>query len=990
MKNLVTLLGVLLMSAVMTVGSGADEKEKCATFDDTTYTLEIPCLMYGETYRLTLELTDPLNLQFTLTDIASVENIETPGTGTIELLQRATYRTGLFDESAAEISAFDPVGKQLFVVNANSGRIDVMQVGEGVVTATSKIDLTPYGAGANSVAFHGGVLAVAVESDPKQDPGKVVFFDAAGTYLNSVPVGALPDMVTFTKDGKYVLVACEGEPSDDYTIDPEGSVGVIDISGGVNSATVKIASFTAFNDNISQLKAQGLNIYGPGATLAQDMEPEYIAVSADSTKAWVTCQENNAIAEVDIASATVAAIYPLGFKDHSVPGNGMDASNKDDAVRIATWPVLGMYQPDAIAAYTVNGETYLVTANEGDSRDYDGYSEEKRIGDIALDPAAFPDAETLQLPENLGRLKITTSMGDTDGDGDFDRLYSYGARSFSIWKPTAEGMSLVFDSGDQFEQRIATLYPEMFNASNDENGADDRSDDKGPEPEGVTIGVVDGRTYAFIGLERVGGVMVYDVTHPEAPRFVSYELNRIADGDPEAGSAGDLGPEGLLFIPGNESPSGTPLLMVNNEVSGSTTMYEIQPKEKANRRFAVISDPHYYDTDLGVTGAAFEAYLAQDRKLIRESEAITVSAVNSLLEQDDLSFVIVSGDLTKDGELTSHREFAAQMKRLEDAGIEVFVVPGNHDVNNPHAHAYVGDDAVPTDWVSPEEFVDIYGDFGFKQALYRDSNSLSYLVEPVEGLYLLALDSCDYRDNFVEDYPATHGEFSEATLVWIEEMLSMAKMEGKKVIGALHHGLLEHFTGQSVVNPGSEYVIDNYAVISERLADAGLPLVFTGHFHAQDAVSNVSGTLLDVETGSLATYPNPYRIVTLEADDSLFIESRYVTEINYDLGGISFPKYSQEYLHEGVINLALMMLTAPAEMGGYGLDAVTAEMLAPQITAAFMAHYVGDEFSDSVTTQNLAAYLSAEDSMNRLMGQMLGALWSDLSPSDATLKTVLP
>jgi len=611
MKKFVSVMAFLLFCFSLTASGSADENDMCATFDNKTYTLEIPCLIYGEKYSLKLEMTDISNLQFKLTEMIPVsdenETPEPPST-TIVLNKISTSLTGLFNESAAEISAFDPVTKRLFVVNANSGRIDILSVGEGL-TATTEIDLTPYGAGANSVAFHGGVLAVAVEASPKQNPGKVVFFDASGTYLNSVGVGSLPDMVTFTKDGKYVLVANEGEPNGDYSVDPEGAVGVIDISGGVDSATVKIASFTAFNDEVAKLKAQGLNIYGPGATLAKDMEPEYIAVSADSTRAWVTCQENNAIAEVDIATATIVAIYPLGYKDHSVPGNGMDVSNKDNAIHIATWPVLGMYQPDSIAAYSVKGQTYLVTANEGDSRDYDAFSEEARIKEITLDPTAFPTAAALQLDENLGRLKITTTLGDSDGDGDYDKLYTYGARSFSIWKPTASGMQLVFDSGDQFEQKIAALIPELFNASNDSNEFDDRSDDKGPEPEGVTVGDINGRTYAFIGLERVGGIMVYDITNPEAPQFVSYEANRILTGDPEAGTAGDLGPEGLLFIPADESTMGLPQLMVTNEVSGSTTMYQIASQQKEKRTFAVLSDPHYYDNDLGVEGTAFEDQL---------------------------------------------------------------------------------------------------------------------------------------------------------------------------------------------------------------------------------------------------------------------------------------------------------------------------------------------------------------------------------------------
>jgi hypothetical protein len=273
----------------------------------------------------------------------------------------------------------------------------------------------------------------------------------------------------------------------------------------------------------------------------------------------------------------ITSIVPLGFKDHSEAGNGFDASNRDDAINIQTHPVFGMYQPDAIATYEVQGETYVVTANEGDARDYDGFSEEDRVKDLDLDPTAFPDADTLQADENLGRLNITTTLGDTDGDGDYDQLFAYGARSFSIWD--AEG-NLVWDSGDQFEQKLAALLPDDFNATNDENDSfDNRSDDKGPEPEGVTIGRVGSRIYAFIGLERVGGIMMYDITDPDNPQFVNYVNNRDFSGDAEAGTAGDLGPEGVLFIDQDQSPTGQNLLVVTNEISGTTTVYSASVPE---------------------------------------------------------------------------------------------------------------------------------------------------------------------------------------------------------------------------------------------------------------------------------------------------------------------------------------------------------------------------------------------------------------------------
>jgi hypothetical protein len=483
------------------------------------------------------------------------------------------YETGIFDEGATEIAAYDPATARLFSVDGFTGSIDVLDLSDPTSpTFLFTIDVTTWGAGANSVDFRDGVLAAAVEAADAQASGAVVFFDADGTYLNDVEVGALPDMLTFSPDGSRVLVACEGEPNDDYTVDPEGSVAIVDLSGGVAGATVQIAGFAGFNGDLAALQAAGVRIYGPGATVAQDLEPEYIAVSGDGLTAWAICQENNALAVVDVASATVTAILPLGFKDHSLPGNGIDASDRDGVINIQTWPVLGMYQPDAMVSYEVGGMTYLVTANEGDSRDYDGYSEETRVEDLTLDPTAFPDAATLQLEENLGRLGTTTANGDTDGDGDWDVLYANGARSFSIWD-AATG-ALVFDSGEEFEQILAQLLPTEFNSNNDENGSfDSRSDAKGPEPEGVAVTQYDGNWYAIIGLERVGGLLVYDITDPTMPMFIEYVTTRDFSGDAEMGTAGGLGPEGILVIDAEDSPVGQPLVVVSNEVSGSIDVF---------------------------------------------------------------------------------------------------------------------------------------------------------------------------------------------------------------------------------------------------------------------------------------------------------------------------------------------------------------------------------------------------------------------------------
>ena len=555
-----------------------------------------------------------------------------------------------FDESAAEIVAFDAPTAQLYVVNAESESVDVidlsapeapvlattLDVAADVAAARDDVATADALGAANSVAVNGGVVAVAIEADPKTDPGFVAFYQATdGSFLSAVQVGALPDMVTFTPDGAFVLAANEGEPSDDYGIDPEGSISLIDLAagaGGLVDANVTTLGFAGFS--AAELAGAGVRLPSPfGATAAQDMEPEYIAVSADSTTAWAAMQENSAIAEIDIASATITAVWGTGTKDFSIPGNELDASNRDDAIAIRNWPVQGLLMPDAMAAFSAGGSNYLITANEGDGREYitdvasaaectvgladfdDGeclvYLDEIRIRDIVdtgevgatVDSPAVDryveflgDADSdgiadLFENENLGRLKVIATEGLADvtclnAGGQpttacvYEQLIAYGGRSFSIFN--ADTQQRVFDSGSDFEVITAQrLGADGFNASNDENGGDDRSDDKGPEPEAVTVGQINGQTFAFIGLERVGGIMVYEMSTPEAPRFVQYLTTRNFDADPvtESGdynpAAGDLGPEGMVFVPAADSPNGQPLLLVGNEVSGTTRVFQV-------------------------------------------------------------------------------------------------------------------------------------------------------------------------------------------------------------------------------------------------------------------------------------------------------------------------------------------------------------------------------------------------------------------------------
>jgi secreted PhoX family phosphatase len=659
---------------------------------------------------------------------------------------RLSHRTSL-ENAYSEISAYDEVNQRIYSTNSEDNGLLVSSFANTYeLDSIDFIDLSAFGE-PTSVAVHNGIVAVSIPGQNAQDNGQVLFFDDAFNLLNSVTVGVLPDMLTFTPDGSKVVVANEGEPNDDYTIDPEGSVSIIDLSNGTGNAAVSQITFggltsadvqgarifgqiegpassdlffseyaegssnnkyleiyngtgadidlsnyslsscsngcnTAgefdFPDNVTfasgtiladgeayviyhpnatpEIVAEGdqsfnflsngddyfaltlagatasnytiideIGVMGPDpgsgwdvagitdgtqnntlvrkpriingntdfltgagtnsidsewrvypqdsiysigthemnsyieSTIAQDLEPEFVAINSTSTKAYVVCQENNAILVIDLQNETIEDVIALGYKDYSLAENAIDASDQDGMIGnfVQYDNLFGMYMPDMIEIITIGGNDYIITANEGDARDYNGYSEEARVRDLQLDPVAFPNAALLQQDENLGRLKVTTSQGDIDDDGDFDELYSYGGRSFTIWDLNG---NIIFDSGNEFGQIMA----ERFSS----NYADNRDDDKGSEPESITVGTVSGRTFAFIGLERSAGVMVYEITDPANAEYVHY-FNK---------NGVDESPEGLIFIDGADSPDGKPYIVSTNEpddLNGSVSIYNV-------------------------------------------------------------------------------------------------------------------------------------------------------------------------------------------------------------------------------------------------------------------------------------------------------------------------------------------------------------------------------------------------------------------------------
>ncbi|CAH6839215.1 Alkaline phosphatase [Vibrio chagasii] len=529
-----------------------------------------------------------------------------------------------FDTSAAEIVSYDSCTDKLYVVNAQAKKVDVLSMNtdsspsfEGSIDLQSAAVASGIDIGAaNSVSTHQGLVAVAIENADKQQNGIIALYRSDTLELiTTYTAGALPDMVSFSKDGRYIASANEGEPNADYSIDPEGSVTLVDLANGPMQAKVTQINFKAFNQG--QPRHQELTdkarISAPDATVAQDLEPEYLTF-ADNGKLYVALQENNALAAIDVATAEVDAILGLGGKPWD--SAQLDASNKDKNIgNLQNYAMLeGLYMPDSITNYSVDGNTYTVTANEGDGREYgikttqqvcddkgfewDGddykgtenyttekdfciaYVDEVRGKKLDVD-ANHPLAGSLKDNKQLARLKVIKPQGTLAAD---QKVQAFGSRSFSIWDESGE---LVFDSGDDFARIVLEQDPANFNSTNDNNqSGDDRSDDKGVEPEAIEVAEINGKHYAFVGLERQGGIMVYDVTQPKNASFISYLNNRDftqpvctkvdedgdCDNDTYNSKAGDLGPESIKYF----TRFGNHFIAVGNEVSGSTSVYRVE------------------------------------------------------------------------------------------------------------------------------------------------------------------------------------------------------------------------------------------------------------------------------------------------------------------------------------------------------------------------------------------------------------------------------
>jgi Secretion system C-terminal sorting domain len=493
----------------------------------------------------------------------------------------SSFSNGVTGTNSAEIVAFDPSTDRLYIANSIGQKMDVVNFSNPAApTLITSISMAPYG-GINSIVAKNGIVAAAVENTNAQLNGSVVFFDQNGVFQNQVTVGAMPDMITFNQDYTKILTANEGEPNASYSADPEGSVSIINISGGIaalNQSNVTNISLSQFNGQEVALRAQGIRIFTSSASVAQDLEPEYIAVSTDNTKAYVTLQENNALLTIDLLTNTIVSLTPFGYSSYaSGSNNALDASDQSGMVLITgDLPIKGAYMPDAMTYKTINGLGYLFTANEGDSREFGSVIDANRISSTTftfLDSTAFPNQAILKNNKFLGRLSALKYSGDTDGDGDYDELHVMSGRSFSIWNATTGAQ--VFDSKDLIEQIIANhpTFSTLFNASNTVGtpALKNRSDDKGPEVEGIATHSFNGHHYVFASLERIGGVMIFNIDNPAAPIYVGYANNRSASNP----NGPDLGAEGIIVIDAQDSPNGQHLVLLANEVSSTLSIYQM-------------------------------------------------------------------------------------------------------------------------------------------------------------------------------------------------------------------------------------------------------------------------------------------------------------------------------------------------------------------------------------------------------------------------------
>lgn len=514
--------------------------------------------------------------------------------GALPLDKIGSYVCGISnkDGGVAEIISYDAVNNKAWVVNGTTGLLDVLDLAD-VTCAVSeqmkaesfdvkalvegRIDGFEYG-DMTSVAVSSelGIAAATLQDTAYDKNGYVALFRTSGEFIALIEAGCQPDMLCFTPDGSKILVANEGEPREgigEGITDPAGSVTIISLDAADPAASRAVTvGFEAFDSEREELIEQGV-IFRIGAMPSEDFEPEYIACT--DTRAYVALQEANAIAVLDLESGSFKGVYPLGYKDLSLEQNAVCLADEVMSYSPKTYSgAAAAYMPDGIALYTAGQKTYLLTANEGDSREW-GKDAAEYVNEIKVTLTADDGSEA----QKVRAIDASVCEGLPEG-----KTVLFGGRSFSVYEVSDTGLTQVYDSGSDFESKTAQYYPAYFNCSNDDNEYNSRTAKKGPEPESVTVGEADGRTYAFVALERIGGIMAYDITDPADIFYVNYINTRDFAEDPDNANPdknpgfslhSDIAPEGMYFIDAAVSPSGTPILLAAFEVSGTVAAYSV-------------------------------------------------------------------------------------------------------------------------------------------------------------------------------------------------------------------------------------------------------------------------------------------------------------------------------------------------------------------------------------------------------------------------------
>jgi|GEM_PF-901066 len=730
-------------------------------------------------------------------------------------------------------------------------------------------------------------------------------------------------------------------------------------------------------------------VYSDGGTwrladifqLAAGAEPDGIAVTGDGKLAVTANEENQTVSLLDLSSG-LDAISLTGTVD--VLALLADETNLKKTSK-------GKVDPEGIAVFSRNGKNYaLVALEKSASLLVLDITDPQNVSKVALLPvgisgdaaepadraaepegvAVSPDGSLIAVGnEEEGTVSLIPVKDGQNGIAFGQRVdYDPEGSECEIVSFTPDGKKLLVTNSE--ENQVLILNISSLNSISTL-----KSISVATYGEPTSVAVHPGGEYALVTVAdgqnptvtpgKVLGVSLQDGTLGQI--FQDFTVGQVPDSIA-------IGGDGKWAVVANEAENSDEtdeddLITGSIAVLNLTGLTPPGAGSFAGAKIAVFADPHYFDPDLLVEeGPAFEEYLARDRKLLAESSAIARAAVDAI-KNSDADLVLVPGDLTKDGEMSSHQKFAALLAELEAAGKKVYVINGNHDVNNSDAVKYLGEITEPVDNVTPAEFMNIYLEFGYDEALATDPNSLSYVAEPVPGLRLVVMDAAQY-----EPEATVEGALSPETLNWVKEQVAAAALEGKLVIGMMHHGLIDHFSVQRQFFP--EYIVQDADQVAAELAASGLQAVFTGHFHAQDVVQKQFGskTLYDIETGSLVTYPSPYRLVEITPDQKVQITTHNIQAIDYDLGGKDFTTYARDYLVQGLNGLIPQIVA-----GILVAEGLTVKDLLVQ---AMVDHYQGDETIDPQLMPAIQAMTGSSDALTQMVGLTLLSLGSDPVPAD--------